>query len=49
MATPQNYNVRRGSLLGGSWEVISGVLSSVTIIMTHITGLITPLLTTLEP
>ena len=36
------------SLLGGSWEV-SGVISRVTVIITHIRGLITPLLTTHEP
>ena len=36
-------------VLGGSWVVISGVISRVTIIMTHIRGLITPLITTHEP
>ena len=37
-------------LLGGSWVVINGVISMVTIIITHITGLITPLvITTHEP
>ena len=36
-------------VLGGSWVVISGVLSRVTILITHIGGLITPLITTHEP
>ena len=36
-------------LLGGSWVVISGVISKVTIVMTHIWGLITILITTHEP
>ena len=35
--------------LGGSWGVISGVISKVTIVITHIRGLITPLIATLEP
>ena len=34
------------SLLGGSWAVVNGVRSRVTI---HISGLITPLITTHEP
>ena len=37
------------SILGGSWVVICGVVSRVTIIITHISGLIAPLLTTHEP
>ena len=36
-------------LLGGSWVVISRVRSRVTILITHIKGLITPLITTHEP
>ena len=36
-------------LLGGSWVVISGVISRVTIIITPIRGLITLLITTHEP
>ena len=36
-------------ILGGSWVVISGVISRVTIRITHIGGLISPLLTTHEP
>ena len=36
-------------LLGGSWVVISRVISRLTIIITHIKGLITPLMTTHEP
>ena len=37
------------NLLGASWVVISGVVSRVTVIITHIRGLITPLITTHEP
>ena len=36
-------------LLGGSWVVISGVRSKVTILITLVRGLITPLITTHEP
>ena len=36
-------------LLGGSWVIISGVISGVTILITHIRGLTTPLITTHEP
>ena len=36
-------------LLGGSWVVISGVISRVTVTITHIVGLITPFVTTHEP
>ena len=36
-------------VLGGSWVVISGVISRVTIVITHIRGRITPLLTTHAP
>ena len=36
-------------LLGGSWAVISRVIFRVTIIITHIRGLITLLITTHEP
>ena len=39
----------RVHVLGGSWVVISGVISRVTIIITHIRQLITPLITTHEP
>ena len=35
-----------GALLGGSWVIINGVISRVTI---HIRGLITPLISTNEP
>ena len=39
-------NILAQGLLGGSWVVISGVISRVTIIIiTHIGGLITPLIT----
>ena len=34
------------ALLGGSWVVISRVISRVTILITHNRGLITPLITT---
>ena len=37
------------ALLGGSWVVISGVISRVTLVLAHITGRITPLITTHEP
>ena len=37
------------STLGGSWVVISRVISKATIIITHNRGLITPLITTHEP
>ena len=43
----QNFFERQ--VVGGSWVVISGVISRVTIIITHIRGLITPLVTTHEP
>ena len=32
------------SILGGSWVVISGVISRITMVITYIRGLITPLL-----
>ena len=37
------------SLLGGSWVVISRVISRTTMVVTYIRGLITPLVTTHEP
>ena len=37
------------SILGGSWVVITRVITRVTILITHIRGLITPLITTHEP
>ena len=43
------YGFRILGLLGGSWVEKSGVISRVTIIITHIRGLITPLITTHEP
>ena len=42
---PHNGLVKIGaeaSMLGGSWVVKSGVISRVTIVITHIRGLITP-------
>ena len=36
-------------VLGGSWVDISGVISRVTTVISHIRGLITPLITTHEP
>ena len=36
-------------LLGGSWLVVSRVISRITIVITHIKGLITPHITTHEP
>ena len=41
--------LRVWGLLGGSWVVISGVIRKVTTVITHLRGLITPLLTTHEP
>ena len=38
-----------GFILGGSWVVISSVISRVTILISHIRGLITPLITSHEP
>ena len=37
------------ALLGGSWLVVSRVTSRVTLLITHIRGLITLLITTPEP
>ena len=37
------------TLVGGSWVVISGVISRITLVITRIRGLITPLTTTHEP
>ena len=39
----------RVSYLGGSWVVISGAICKVTIVITHLRGLITTLITTHEP
>ena len=36
-------------LLGGSWVVISRVVSRITMVITYIRGLMTPLITTHEP
>ena len=36
-------------ILGGSWVVITGVRIRLTILITHIRGLITPFITTHEP
>ena len=45
--TKGTYKTR--PLIGGSWLVIRGVISKVTIVITHIRGLITLLITTHEP
>ena len=37
------------ALLGGSWVVISRVIRTVTVLITQIRGLITPLITIHEP
>ena len=42
-------NSRQRRLLGGSWVVISRVISRITMVITYIRGLITPLITTHEP
>ena len=44
-----NGGLRALGVLGGSWGVISGVISRVSILTTHIRGLITPFITTHEP
>ena len=51
MGTPYKpcLSFERSSTLGGSWVAISRVISRVTILITHIRGLITPLITTLSP
>ena len=41
--------MRLNTILGGSWVVFSGVISRVTIVITHLRGLITPFITTHEP
>ena len=46
---PQNSKPTRPSLLGGSWVVISGVISPLIWVITIVTLLITPLKTTHEP
>ena len=43
------WNLQAEGMLGGSWVVISGVLSKVTVLITPTRGLITPLITTHEP
>ena len=37
------------TLLGGSWVVVSGVISRVAMLITHSRGLVTPLITPHEP
>ena len=46
---PKHLKLKPENLLGGSWVVISRVISRVTILIIHIRGLITPLITTHEP
>ena len=48
---PQIFRMQNGQQtpLGGSLVVISGVISRVTIVISPIRGLITPLITTHEP
>ena len=36
-------------LLGGSWVVVSRFISRIAVVITHIRGLMTPLVTTHEP
>ena len=48
----KTLNVQSDALLGGSWVVISGVISRVPLkgsLITHIRGLVTPFITTHEP
>ena len=40
--------LRGSSLLGGSWVAINGVILRVTILISHIRGLVTPLITGLQ-
>ena len=49
MAAACGVSDRQGGLLGGSWVVISRVISRITIGITHIKGLITPFISTHEP
>ena len=48
---PLRANGRKSEMrvLGGSWVVINGVILRVTILISHLTGLITPLITAHEP
>ena len=46
---PKNPEPYLRPLLGGSWVVISRLKSRVTILITHIRGLISPLIATHEP
>ena len=39
----------KAPLHGGSWLVITRVISKITLLITHIRGLLTPLITTHEP
>ena len=43
------FGFSRVCILGGSWLVISRVIGRVTLVITYIRGLITPLVTTHEP
>ena len=47
--TSHQPDLRRTILLGASWVVLSGAISKVTIVITHIKGLITILITAHEP
>ena len=46
---PKPPNPTKPPILGGSWVVISRIISRVTVLITHIRGLLTPLITTPEP
>ena len=41
--------MRTAPVLGGSWVVINGVINRVTILISHVRGLITPLIPTHAP
>ena len=45
----QRFRISSLSVLGGSWLGISRVISRITIVITYIKGLITPLITSHEP
>ena len=46
---PKPLLFRVKGLLGGSWVVISGLISRATIVLTYVRGRISPLITTHEP
>ena len=49
MEPPRLPTLDEAPVLGGSWVVINRVISRVTMLVSHVRGLITPLITTHEP